>query len=199
MQRLPGWRVAFLERAGGCRRQECRGDCQIASVTAILVSAILITGHYLPATMSIRMTTRASWFQLTFLRRGDDLAFLLLRLLTGAFLVHGVWDNIASAQRMDEFVGFLRASKFAWPELMAPLSVWAQFLCGIGFLLGALTRWAGLICAFNFIVACAMVHWQQDFRGWWPAAVLVVIGLLLATHGPGRYSIDEQRRARRQH
>ena len=80
----------------------------------------------------------------------------------------------------------------AYPDLMAPLSVWAQFFCGLAFLFGALTRWAGLICAFNFVVACVMVHWHQDFRGWWPAAVLVVIGLVMATHGAGRFSIDER-------
>lgn len=136
------------------------------------------------------MSSNARWLQLSFLRAGDDLAFLLLRLLTGAFLVHGVWDNIESTERMHEFVGFLKANKFAYPEFMAPLSVWAQFFCGLAFVLGALTRWAGLICAVNFIVACAMVHWHQDLRGWWPAAVLVVIGLLMATHGAGRFSVD---------
>ena len=138
------------------------------------------------------MPTRWTWLQLSFLRAGDDLAFLLLRLLTGAFLVHGVWDNITSPDRMQEFVGFLRAHQFAYPELMAPLSVWAQFFCGLAFVFGALTRWAGVICAVNFSIACVMVHWQQDLRGWWPAAVLVAIGCVLATHGAGRYSVDEQ-------
>ncbi|PWF43926.1 DoxX family protein [Massilia glaciei] len=137
------------------------------------------------------MPTRAAWLELSFLRAGDDLAFLLLRLLTGAFLLHGVWDNIESAARMQEFVGFLRANKFIHPELMAPLSVWGQLFCGVAFLLGALTRWAGLICALNFVVACAMVHWHQDLRGWWPAAVLIAIGLVMATHGAGRFSLDE--------
>ncbi|MES2900302.1 MAG: DoxX family protein [Pseudomonadota bacterium] len=142
------------------------------------------------------MSSRTDSIQLSFLRVGDDLAFLFLRLLTGAFLIHGVWDNIESAARMQEFVGFLRANKFIYPELMAPLSVWAQFFCGLAFVFGFLTRWAGLICAFNFVVACLMVHWQQDLRGWWPAAVLVAIGLLMASHGPGRYSLDERMRVR---
>lgn len=138
------------------------------------------------------MATRSDWLQLSFLHAWDDLAFLFLRLLTGAFLVYGVWDNIESAKRMEEFVGFLRANNFSYPEIMAPLSVWAQLICGLAFLLGFMTRWAGLICAFNFIVACVMVHWDQDFRGWWPAAVLVAIGLLMATHGAGRFSVDER-------
>ena len=41
------------------------------------------------------------------LSRGSDLAVLALRLFVGAFLIHGVWDNNVSAERMVDFVGFL--------------------------------------------------------------------------------------------
>ena len=124
------------------------------------------------------------------LAAGQHVALLLLRLVTGAFLIHGVWDNIESAERMNEFARFLAKHRFPLPALMAPLSVWAQFFCGLAFVFGAMTRWAGLVCAFNFIVACLMVHFNQDLRGWWPSLVLVPIGLLLATLGPGRYAVD---------
>lgn len=124
------------------------------------------------------------------LARFGDAALLALRLMVGAFLIYGVWDNIASAERMTEFVGFLTKFGFAYPELMAPLSVWAQFLCGVAFILGLFTRWAGLICAFNFVVAIAMVDSHGGIRGSFPAACLVLIGLYLATHGAGRFSLD---------
>ena len=124
------------------------------------------------------------------LRRWEDASLAALRVLTGAFLVYGTQDNVLSAERMDEFVGFLRAHHFILPELMAPLSVWAQFVCGILFVLGLLTRWAGLAMAFNFAVAVWMVHWPQDFRGWWPAIVLVFLSLHFACRGAGRYSLD---------
>jgi putative oxidoreductase len=131
-----------------------------------------------------------NWLLLPSLAQGADAALLATRLLTGAFLIHGVWDNIVSAERMAEFVGFLTASGFAMPELMAPLSVWAQFAIGIALVLGLLTRWAGLLLAFNFIIGVVMVHWDQSFREWWPAIVLVALGLLFATIGAGRYAID---------
>ena len=124
------------------------------------------------------------------LTRFGDGALLALRLMVGAFLIYGVWDNIVSAERMAEFVGFLAKFGFPAPELMAPLSVWAQFLCGVAFILGLLTRWAGLICAFNFVVAIAMVDHHGGIRGSFPAACLVFIGLYLATHGPGWFSLD---------
>lgn len=122
--------------------------------------------------------------------RLKDEALLALRLVTGAFLIHGVWDNITSSERMQEFVGFLTTFGFAQPSLMAPLSVYAQFAIGIALILGLLARWAGLVLAFNFVVAVIMVHWTEGFRGWWPAIILVALGFLFATIGAGRYALD---------
>jgi putative oxidoreductase len=122
--------------------------------------------------------------------RLPDVTLMLLRAVTGAFLVHGTQDNVFSAERMREFVAFLAQHGFPWPHLMAPLSVYAQFLCGVLLVLGLLTRSAGLVVAINFVVAVVMVHWQQDFRGWWPALVLVLLGLHFAAQGGGRYALD---------
>ncbi|MGZ8418485.1 MAG: DoxX family protein [Allosphingosinicella sp.] len=129
---------------------------------------------------------------LTPLARFADFALLLLRWVTGAFLVYQSHDNILSAARMDEFEKVLVQFNFPLPELMAPLCVWAQFLCGIAFILGLLTRWAGLVTAFVFVVAVWMVHWPQDFPGWWPALILIFLGLLFATRGAGRYALDHR-------
>jgi putative oxidoreductase len=124
------------------------------------------------------------------LAQGGDAALLIARLLCGAFLIHGVWDNVTSAARMAEFVAFLTATGLAWPELMAPLSVYAQLAIGLLLVPGALTRWAGLLLTFNFVVAEIMVHWGQSFREQWPALALIAFGLLFATVGAGRWSLD---------
>jgi putative oxidoreductase len=134
--------------------------------------------------------TRSDLLLLRPLKRFGDLGLLALRCGTGAFLIYQSQDNIFSAARMDEFVKFLTQFGFVYPDFMAPLCVWAQFLCGIAFILGFLTRWAGLVTIFTFVVAVWMVHWSQDFNGWWPALILVFLGLLFATEGPGRYSVD---------
>jgi putative oxidoreductase len=122
--------------------------------------------------------------------RHADLGLLLLRLCTGAFLIYQSHDNVFSAARMDEFVKFLVQFNFPMPELMARLSVYAQFAAGIGFVLGLFTRWLGLITMINFMVACWMVHWSQDFAGWWPALILVFLGLYFGLRGGGRFAID---------
>lgn len=134
---------------------------------------------------------RTDWILLTPLARLGDLGLLLLRWVTGAFLIYQSHDNVFSDGRMVEFEKFLTQFNFIVPEVMAPLSVWAQFICAILFILGLLTRWAGLVTAFNFIVAVWMVHWAQDFTGWWPALILVFLGILFATLGAGRYSVDQ--------
>jgi len=127
---------------------------------------------------------------LPFLARYADAALLLLRVVIGSFLIWGVWDNIESAARMSEFVAFLTQQGFAMPELMAPLSVWAQFIVGLAFIVGLFTRWAGLLCAINFIVAILMVDRLGGVRGAFPSLCLVLIGLYLATRGAGRFSAD---------
>jgi putative oxidoreductase len=126
------------------------------------------------------------------LERFGDVGLLLLRLVTGAFLIYQSHDNILSAARMAEFEKFLAQFGFAYPHVMAPLCVWAQFLCGIAFVIGLLTRWAGLVTIVVFVIAVYMVHWPQDFPGWWPALILVFLGLTFATVGPGRYSMDSR-------
>jgi putative oxidoreductase len=130
-----------------------------------------------------------SW-TLPSLARWSDATLLGLRVLTGAFLMHETWDNVSSTARMGEFVNFLDQFGFPAPALMAPLSVAVQFAAGALLILGLLTRWAGLLIAANFVVAVVMVHWNEPFRGWWPAIVLVFLGLHFAAAGSGRYGLD---------
>ena len=122
----------------------------------------------------------------------SDAALLVLRLLIGSFLMWGTWDNIVSAERMDEFVGFLTALDCPLPELAAPVSVYAQFVCGALILVGALTRWAGLVMTFNFIVAVWLVSGAPgaDFRALFPPLVMIAVCLYLAARGAGAYAID---------
>ena len=129
-------------------------------------------------------------FFLEGLRKFADLGLLLLRLLTGAFLVYGVLDNVVSAGRMEEFSAFLKSNNFPEASVMAPISVYTQLICGVALTLGVLTRWAGIVIAIHFVIALVMVHWSQDFRGWWPAIVLVGIGLQYSLTGAGSISVD---------
>lgn len=135
------------------------------------------------------MSGGKNW-KLPALARFADLTLLLLRLVTGAFLVHETWDNITSAARMREFATFLGQFGFPLPHLMAPLSVAVQFVCGALLVLGLAIRAAGLLIAANFAIAIYIVHWNEPPRGWWPALVLVFLGLHFAAAGSGRFGLD---------
>jgi putative oxidoreductase len=129
------------------------------------------------------------------LSRLADAALLLLRLYLGGFLIWGVWDNIVSPERMAEFAGFLTAIGSPLPDVAAPVSVWAQFLIGVLLIPGFLTRWAGLLLSLNFLVAVALIGTTQGLfadvtRELFGPMMCVLVGLILATHGPGRFSLD---------
>ena len=131
------------------------------------------------------------------LARHTDIAVLLLRLYLGGFLIWGVWDNITSAERMAEFAGFLTAIGSPLPELAAPVSVGAQFLVGVLLIPGVLTRWAGMLLAVNFLVAVALIGTSEGIfpdvtRELFGPMMCVLAGLVLATHGAGRWSVDRR-------
>lgn len=125
------------------------------------------------------------------LGRFQPVALLALRLFLGAFLIHGVWDNISDPARMAEFETFLAGLNCPVPALAAPLSVWVQFLIGLLLIPGLLTRWAGLLLAANFLVAVALIApTGASFRDLYPPAILIFIGLVFATAGAGALSAD---------
>lgn len=118
-------------------------------------------------------------------------AFLALRLYVGGFLIWGVWDNIVSSERMSEFESFLASIHCPLPAMAAPVSVWAQFLVGVLLIPGFMTRWAGLLLAVNFVVAVVLLHLTgADARALFEPAILIFVGLVLATHGAGAWSVD---------
>ena len=122
--------------------------------------------------------------------RHEDLALFALRAITGLFLLYQSHDNVLSAARMDEFQAFMAQFGFWRPGILAPFAIFWQVAAGIGFILGLFVRPLGLITAIQFVVAVWMVHWTQTFDGWWPALVLVFLGLYFFARGGGKYALD---------
>jgi putative oxidoreductase len=121
----------------------------------------------------------------------QPLAFLALRLYLGGFLIWGVWDNITEKGRMTEFAMFLATLNCPWPEIAAPLSVWAQLIVGVLLIFGLFTRWAGALLSINFLAAVILfATTDADARSQYPHAILVFIGLVFMSYGAGRWAID---------
>ncbi len=125
-----------------------------------------------------------------FLKRHRDYAALLLRILVGAFIIHGVQDNILSWAQMKEFEHFLHARGVPSPLFAAHLSVYAQFLCGISILLGAFLRLTSIVFIINFIAAIVIAHLGHSFRLMLPALMMIAAGFFFLLNGAGRPSVD---------
>ena len=143
------------------------------------------------------MATLLRRVQLEGAARFEDAALFALRAVTGLFLLYQCHDNVLSAARMDEFEAFMGQFGFWRPDILAPFAIFWQVAAGIGFLLGLFVRPLGLITAIQFIVAVWMVHWNQSFDGWWPALILVFLGLYFAARGGGRFALDARLTGRR--
>lgn len=140
---------------------------------------------------------------MTFITRIDryfssrkEYGLIFLRLVIGWRLIDGTQDNVFSWERMIEFRNFLEQHGTPAPLLAAHVSVYAQFLCGILYILGSYTRAAAIIMIINFITALLLVHTGDTFQGAFPALVILAGSVLFLFHGAGKISIDEWRSGR---
>jgi putative oxidoreductase len=133
---------------------------------------------------------------LNFFDRHKEYGPLFIRLIVGTFLVWGTQDNILSSAKMTEFAEFMRARGTPYPVAAAHLSVYAQFVCGILYLLGAFTRHAAVVMIVNFAAAVAIAHLGHTFAQTFPALVMLCASLFFLFHGPGRLAVDEALRRR---
>lgn len=121
-------------------------------------------------------------------------ADLPIRLLVGIHLIIGTQDNVFSWERMHEFENFLQSYRMPLPLFSAVLSVYAQFIAGILFIIGWQVRVAAAVMIFNFIVAILLVHLGDSYAGMFPALVMLAGSLYLLMNGSGAISLDAKLR-----
>jgi putative oxidoreductase len=132
----------------------------------------------------------------------DDLAITILRLVLGVvFFAHG------AQKALGWFGGYGFSGTMAFftqqahiPAAFAFLAICAEFLGGIGLILGLLGRVASFGIACNMVVAVAMVHWHFGFFANWFGnqkgegfeyhLLALAITLAIMIKGSGAFSID---------
>ena len=124
---------------------------------------------------------------------------IFIRLIVGYRLIWGTADNVLSYERMLEFSSFLAAHGVPWPLLAAFVSAYAQFICGVLFVVGAFTRPAAALMVINFVVALLLVHIGQPFLENYDALVMLFGAAFLLVHGPGLLSVDARTGGQRGH
>jgi putative oxidoreductase len=140
----------------------------------------------------------------------DDWTLTLLRLVMGViFFAHGAQKALGwfGGYGFSGTMGFF-TNMMHIPAAFAFLAICAEFLGGIGLILGALGRIAafGIFC--NMVVAILMVHsrfglfmnWtgQQKGEGFEYHLLAIAIAVVLMVKGSGAFSVDRALSARPQ-
>jgi putative oxidoreductase len=120
-----------------------------------------------------------------------SIGILILRLFIGLRLIYGVVDNILSWDRMLEFEGFLNKVGFPFPLVCAVISVYAQFIAGVLFIIGWKIRYAALLMIFNFTVAWLMVDRFGSIEQMTPALSMLFCSVLLLFIGAGKIAFEK--------
>lgn len=154
------------------------------------ISLVKINGIKIKFTISDKRMI-SKFFNLEFFKKHQEYAPIFLRLLIGAFIIHGVQDNVFSSAQMKEFADFLEKRKVPFPLLSAHLSAYVQMICGISILLGAFVRPFAILFIINFIAAVVIAHIGDSFRGMFPALVMIAAGFFFLFNGAGKLSVDE--------
>lgn len=123
------------------------------------------------------------------LNKGFGIFFL--RLFIGLRLIYGTIDNVFSWYRMLEFKSFLASQNIPFPLASAVISVYAQLICGILFLIGWKIRWAGVVMMLNFLIAI-IIETPNGIEAMTPALAIFFSCLLFVLEGPGAKTIKRE-------
>jgi putative oxidoreductase len=132
----------------------------------------------------------------------DDPVLTILRLVLGiVFFAHGAQKTLGwfGGYGFSASMGFFTQQAHI-PAPFAFLAICAEFLGGIGLILGLLGRVAAFGIACNMIVAVAMVHWRFGlFANWYGNQkgegiefhlLAIAIALAIMIKGSGALSVD---------
>ena len=136
------------------------------------------------------------------LATSDDWTLTLLRLVMGViFFAHGAQKTFGwfGGYGFSGTMGFFTQIMHI-PAPFAFLAICAEFLGGVGLILGALGRVAAFGIACNMVVAILMVHhnfglfmnWsgQQKGEGFEYHLLAIAIAVVLMARGSGAFSVD---------
>lgn len=126
-----------------------------------------------------------NWFE-----SRKEYGLIFIRLTIGVRLIYGVADNIFSWAHMVEFRDFLDKLGVPFPMFGAHLSAYAQFICGILFILGLLFRPAAFVMVINFICALLIAHRTGGYAPAAAAWIMLFVSAGFLVHGPGALAID---------
>jgi len=121
-----------------------------------------------------------------------DLALLLLRIILGVVIIAHGWQKLF-ALGLTGSAGAFRSMGVPFPAITGPAVGIIELACGLGLIVGLLTRLASLGVACDAIGAIIFFHAKHGFfvpEGIEFVMTLAAVAVALAIAGPGEYSVD---------
>lgn len=120
-------------------------------------------------------------------------AYLVLRVVTGIiFVVHG-YDKVVTTG-IGNVAGFFAGENIPLPEISAFLVSYGELLGGIALILGLFTHWIAKLNVIIMLGAIFFVHLAKGYNilegGYEYALLILVVNIVIATTGAGKYSVD---------
>lgn len=127
-----------------------------------------------------------------------DLALLAIRLITGSvFVFHGAQKLFGAfgGYGIQGTAGWMESLGIPFPTLSTVMAGGTEFIGGLAFLTGILTRLVSAPLAFAMLVGAFTAHSGFDVTqgGMEYPLVLAVTALALGLSGPGRFSLGQGR------
>lgn len=120
--------------------------------------------------------------------REDSITYMIFRMFVGfALLYHGLAKATGDPLA---FVGFVRAQHIPFPEVLAPMAIFAEIIGGILLATGLFTKIASYLIFVTMYVAAFIVNASNGFAGMELPLLYMVSSLVFMTKGAGRHSLD---------
>ena len=125
-----------------------------------------------------------------------DIGVLVLRVVFGVFLAAHGYNKFFGGGRLKGTAGWFGSMGMKWPKWQARIAASTEVSAGLLFAIGLLTPLAAAGMIAIMLVAIWAEHWKVGFfvfrpkQGWEYCMSIAVLALVVATMGPGRWSVD---------
>jgi putative oxidoreductase len=185
------WRVANSNKLATRHANKVSNGCQNSCCAFVRDAAAESAGWWRKGASMKRLLVTSNDEVLTLMRLVLGIVFFL----HGAQKVLGWFGGFGFSGTMHAFTGMMHI-----PAPFAFLAIMAEFLGGIGLIVGLLARVAAFGIAMNMIVAVAMVHFANGpFMNWYGNQkgegyeyhlLAIVIAVTIMIRGAGAFSVD---------
>lgn len=126
---------------------------------------------------------------IAFLSAQRDIGYVVMRVIGGGVICWAGYIKMFVWGFSGTTKGFVKMG-IILPDITAPFIALLEFFGGAAVIAGLFTRYLGVLFVIEFIVAFLAVKMGAGYGKFRIDVILIAFGVLIATHGPGSYSLD---------